>query len=165
MLLLARLEEKPEVDPQPIALSDAVVTVLDSLKSFAAERQIELLLEVRDPVSVRLPLEGAEIITTNLVMNALQHSPPHSQVRVSLRCEGGKALLSVKDEGCGISTEAMPHVFERFYREDRSRSRSTGGTGLGLAICKSIVDSARGSITVESQKGSGTTIGICFSLA
>jgi len=165
MLLLARLEEKPEINPHPIPLSRAVLAVLPSLHSFAAERQVKLLLAVDENVIVRLPTEGAEIITTNLVMNALQHSPPNSQVEVSLRCVEGMALLRVRDEGCGISPEALPHVFERFYREDHSRSRSTGGTGLGLAICKSIVDSAQGSIRIESQQGSGTTIRVSFSLA
>ena len=165
MLLLARLEETSEIALHPIALSNAVLSVLDSLSSFATERQVKLSFALEQEVSVLLPIEGAEIITTNLVMNALQHSPPDSQVEVSLERAEGKAILRIKDEGCGISKEALAHVFDRFYRADRSRSRSTGGTGLGLAICKSIVDSAHGSIAIESQEGSGTIISVSFSLA
>jgi signal transduction histidine kinase len=165
MLLLARLEERPDIDPCPISLSGAILGVLESLQSYAAERKVKLSIDLQENVFVRLPTESAEIITTNLVMNAVQHSLPDSQVEVMLRCADGIAFLRVRDEGCGISAEALPHVFERFYREDRSRSRSTGGTGLGLAICKSIVDSAQGSIAIESQLGLGTRISVSFSLA
>jgi signal transduction histidine kinase len=165
MLLLARLEERPAIAPEPIALSGAILAVLHSLASFAAERHVKLSFALDENVYVRLPIEGAEFITTNLVMNALQHSPPDSQVKVSLTCAENRAILRIQDEGCGISPEALPHVFERFYREDRSRSRSTGGTGLGLAICQSIVGSAGGSIAIESREGLGTTISVSFSLA
>jgi signal transduction histidine kinase len=73
--------------------------------------------------------------------------------------------LEVKDYGSGIAKEALPHIFERFYREDRSRSRNTGGTGLGLAICKSIADGAGATIGVASQTGEGTKVTIVFSAA
>ena len=69
------------------------------------------------------------------------------------------------DQGEGIGPEALPHIFERFYREDTSRSRETGGTGLGLAICKSIVDAAHGAIRVESRQGQGTTVEVTFPTA
>jgi signal transduction histidine kinase len=68
----------------------------------------------------------------------------------------------VTDRGDGIGPEALPHIFERFYREDTSRSRETGGTGLGLAICKSIVDAAGGIIEVESTVGVGTRVMVTF---
>jgi signal transduction histidine kinase len=71
---------------------------------------------------------------------------------------GGFALLTVQDHGYGISPEALPHVFERFYREDASRSRETGGAGLGLSICKAIVEAASGTIEIESTVGLGTTV-------
>ncbi len=68
------------------------------------------------------------------------------------------AVLEIEDHGEGIDPEALPHVFERFYRGDPSRTRSTGGTGLGLAICKAIVERAGGSIAIASQPGQGTTV-------
>ena len=74
-------------------------------------------------------------------------------------------LLEVQDVGSGIAPEALPHIFERFYREDRSRSRETGGTGLGLSICKSIVEAAGGSIAVESSLEQGTRVLVTFSAA
>jgi signal transduction histidine kinase len=77
----------------------------------------------------------------------------------------GVIALEITDSGTGIGKEALPHIFERFYREDRSRSRDTGGAGLGLAICKSIVDGAGGTIHVTSKPGIGTTVTAIFSAA
>ena len=74
------------------------------------------------------------------------------------------AVFEVQDWGIGIASEALPLVFNRFYREDTSRSRDTGGTGLGLAICKSIVDCVNGSISLASTKGEGTTVTVSFNL-
>ena len=75
------------------------------------------------------------------------------------------AQLEVRDSGAGIADENLLHVFERFFREDQSRSRKTGGAGLGLAICKSIVDAADGSIEIRSERGKGTTVTASFRLA
>jgi signal transduction histidine kinase len=74
-------------------------------------------------------------------------------------------MLQVVDQGSGIRAEALPHVFERFYRDDPSRSRASGGTGLGLAICKSIVDAAGGTIAISSTVGEGTKVVASFSIA
>ena len=98
-------------------------------------------------------------------MNAIQHSLVGAEVVVTVRMEEASkrvAVLEVKDFGAGISPESLPHVFERFYREDPSRSRNTGGVGLGLAICKNIVEKAGGSIQIQSAKGQGTTITVSF---
>jgi signal transduction histidine kinase len=73
---------------------------------------------------------------------------------------GEVVTLIVEDHGAGISADALPHIFERFFREDRSRSRETGGVGLGLSICKSIVDAAGGTFTVQSAEGQGTVVSV-----
>ena len=115
---------------------------------------------------VRLAPEAVETLLSNLLLNAIQHSGPDSLVAVGIsRDENKDVCLQVVDHGEGISAEALPHIFERFYREDTSRSRETGGTGLGLAISKSIVDSASGAIRVESRKGRGTTVEVNFPAA
>ena len=105
------------------------------------------------------------LLCSNLVLNALQHSPPHTTVKVRLQVSEGRAEMRVEDEGDGIDPALLPHVFERFSRGDPSRSRNTGGTGLGLAICKAIVDRAGGSIGLESEYGRGTTAIIRLPLA
>jgi signal transduction histidine kinase len=78
--------------------------------------------------------------------------------------EAEAVQLQIEDHGEGIAAEALPHIFDRFYRGDPSRARSTGGTGLGLAICKAIVEKAGGSIILTSQPGRGTIATVCMPL-
>ena len=165
MLLLARLEERNTVHPATEDLAISARKVIDNLQSFAEQRAVVLTVDIADGVRVRLPRDQAEILVSNLVVNAVQHSPARSRVRVSLNQNHSAAVLCVEDEGEGISPGALEHVFERFFREDASRSRDTGGAGLGLAICKSIVDSAGGAIAIESTPGLGTIVLVTFSLA
>jgi len=102
------------------------------------------------------------LVLTNLISNALKYTPEHGRIQVKVDTEGSDAIMSVTDNGLGIPAEALPHIFERFYRVDESRNRATGGQGLGLAICKSLVDAHHGSITCESAKGKGTTFTMRF---
>jgi signal transduction histidine kinase len=92
------------------------------------------------------------LLVENLLTNAVQHSAPGSVVELRMTVEGSEVVLEVEDHGDGIDPEALPHVFDRFYRGDPSRTRNTGGTGLGLAICKAIVDKAGGSIVLTSER-------------
>ena len=97
-----------------------------------------------------MPPEDCTLLLSNLLLNALQHSP--SQSTVELASPASKtAVLLIQDQGDGIPAEALPHVFDRFYRGDPSRTRNTGGTGLGLAIAKAIVSKAGGFIALASQ--------------
>ncbi len=96
-------------------------------------------------------------IVINLVENAIKFTPTGGKVVVDVRGEGDEAVLAVSDTGEGIPLEHLPHVFERFYQADRSMRRQHGGTGLGLAVVKSLVELHGGSVTVESQVGTGTT--------
>jgi two-component system OmpR family sensor kinase len=91
-------------------------------------------------------------------MNALQHSSPNQRVSVLVRALGGVTELRVADQGDGIPASALPHVFERFFRADRSRSRASGGAGLGLSICKAIAERANGTIHIQSAVGTGTEV-------
>jgi signal transduction histidine kinase len=106
-----------------------------------------------DSSGMRVPMapEDCSLLVSNLLLNALQHSPAASTVELRLSTEAQTAVLVVQDQGDGISAEALPHVFDRFYRGDPSRTRNTGGTGLGLAIAKAIVNKAGGSIKIASQ--------------
>ena len=96
-------------------------------------------------------------LITNLLTNAIHYNKPNGEILVSTHSENGGAVLTVTDSGQGIAAEDIRHVFERFYRADKSRSRSEGRSGLGLAICKAIVDSHGGTIDVSSELGAGTT--------
>lgn len=168
MLTLAHLDEKAGPELMHDDLARAVRLTLARVESYAEAHEVHLEPRLEAGLLAPLSPEHAETLVSNLVINAVQHSPKGSVVSVTVH--GGElheaamaVSLEVSDHGIGISAEALPRVFDRFYREDRSRSRDTGGAGLGLAICKSIVDAAGGSIQVQSTAGVGTTVRVTFS--
>ena len=160
MLTLARFEEQSRNSFVAIDFGHCTRTTAESLRHWIEARGVLLSMQIEENVKILLSEEAAEILVSNLLMNAVQHSAQGAEVFVSVFASttGDLAELRVADAGEGIASENLAHVFERFYREDRSRSRETGGAGLGLAICKSIVESAEGVITIESTPGSGTTV-------
>lgn len=158
MLALARLEEEQVSSAEEVDLASVIRSVAERLSPIAEERQVRIRIEANGGTAVRMPEEDARVLSSNLILNAVQHSPVHSEIVVSLHRQGDAAEMRVTDKGSGIDAEALPHVFDRFYRADRSRSRRSGGAGLGLAICKAIVDRSHGSISIASQPGKGTQI-------
>jgi signal transduction histidine kinase len=104
-------------------------------------------------------------VIVNLLDNAIKYTPSGGRVRLSVRREGGFAILDVADDGIGIPAEALPHVFKRFYRVDVSRSREQGGAGLGLAIVKSICAAHGAEVEVLSAPGKGSTFRVRQPLA
>ena len=96
-------------------------------------------------------------VVLNLLQNAVRYNGEGGEIRLSTVSDEANAVLSVADSGMGIARDDIPHLFERFYRADKARSRAQGGVGLGLSICKSIVDTHGGTISVESEPGIGTT--------
>lgn len=168
MLTLARFEEFREAVTDPTDIAEKVDQALRYLSSYAEMRDVRLETSLTRGLMARISAEAAQTLVSNLVVNAVQHSPAGGVVSVVLAPvpqPEGVALLQVKDSGTGIAAESLPHVFERFYREDSSRSRETGGAGLGLSICKSIVESAGGTIEVDSVQGHGTRVTASFRLA
>jgi signal transduction histidine kinase len=121
-----------------------------------AEQKGAVLRSTVEPIRVKA--DGAKLgqVMVNLLQNALQHNARGVEVCLSLQPREGCTLLRVSDNGAGIPAEALPHLFDRFYRVDKSRAGATGGSGLGLAICKAIVEAHGGTIRVESQPGRGT---------
>ncbi len=107
-----------------------------------------------DPVFMDTQAIGR--VLNNLVGNALRHTSAGGAIEVRARRTGGAVEVSVRDTGEGIRSEDLPHIFERFYRGEKSRNRGTGGAGLGLAIAQGIVRAHGGDIRVESQTGKGT---------
>jgi signal transduction histidine kinase len=167
MLSLAYFEDDAKAVLAAIDLGDQVGTVLEGFSSFAESRGVSIQPRLESGIAVRLTPGAIHVLVSNLIMNAIQYSSPGSEVIVAVRSTGQRenvVLLEVKDHGAGISPESLPHVFERFFREDPSRSRNTGGVGLGLAICKSIVDKAGGTIEIQSAKGEGTLVIVSFPL-
>ena len=116
-----------------------------------------LLLQHTTPVQVYGDADQLKQIVVALLDNALKYTPYEGTVSLALLSEGGEAIVVVADTGIGIAAEDLPHIFERFYRADRARSRNRGGSGLGLAIVQSIIQQHHGSIEVESTPGKGST--------
>ena len=156
---LSKLEAR-QVAPhmEPFALSELVQDVLLKFQPMALERHVRLSGELPAGLPlVRGDIGMIERVLSNLIDNALRYTPRDGQVRVGLAAEGKWVRVSVSDSGTGIAAEELPHVFERFYRVDKSRSRFSGGSGLGLAIAKSIVKSHGGELRVQSALGHGST--------
>lgn len=160
MLTLARLENNTPVQPKAVSsdLNRCIANTVAELETFAAIRQVGVTVQSIEaaPRLVPLSTEDCSLVVTNLLMNAIQHSPPNSQVDVLVTSKNRLIELTVQDHGEGIDPAVLPHVFERFYRGDPSRARATGGSGLGLAIVKAAVERAHGAVSLTSEPGKGT---------
>jgi signal transduction histidine kinase len=160
MLTLARVESgAASAEPSACDLSQCVCKSVAELESFAALRRVEVAVCDLPSGACTVPLTGEDcaLVITNLLMNAIQHSPPQSQIDLCVGPRDHSVELTIQDHGEGIDPADLPHVFDRFYRADPSRTRATGGSGLGLAIAKAAVEKAGGAITLASVPNHGTT--------
>jgi signal transduction histidine kinase len=158
LLLLARLPNNEETCVrEPIDLDQLVVGVTNSFATLAEDQDARVVLAEILPTRVHGSRDLLEQLVGNLVDNALRHGPEKGTVTVSLtHTAGGRAVLTVHDEGGLIPPEAIPRLMDRFFRLDASRSRATGGAGLGLAIAREIAHNHGGDIQVSSDPASGT---------
>ena len=139
------------------SLGDLVSDTLESFTELAKQQDIMLEGNVDPDVDpVMMDTQSIGRVLNNLIGNALRHTPAQGQVRVRVRRSSQGVEVTVSDTGEGIHAEDIPHIFERFYRGEKSRNRSTGGAGLGLAIARSIIHAHGGDIRVESEPGKGT---------
>lgn len=160
MLTLAHIEEGDGSKPSAVItdIFRCLHEVAQALETMAGTRSAPILIHGDPPLMAKIEPEQFKLLCTNLLMNALQHGPADSAIRVDVRQTENVAVISIRDDGEGIAPEYLPYLFERFCRSDPSRSRKTGGTGLGLAICKAIADKFGGTITIESELNVGTTV-------
>ncbi|MNB99477.1 Signal transduction histidine-protein kinase ArlS [compost metagenome] len=114
------------------------------------------------PLMVRMPAGACYQVLRNIVENALKYTPEGGSVHIAHQADADQVIVSVTDTGIGISAEQLPHIFDRFYRAEGSRSRAKGGSGLGLAIAKAIMERYGGSITIESIEEAGTKVVLSF---
>jgi signal transduction histidine kinase len=164
MLILARVESgasatEPESPPPISDLAECTRKTIASLETVAKLREVDVNASAlpAGPCTVPLSGEDCDLLLSNLLLNALQHSPQRSAVELRISNSAAVFELRVADHGDGIDPAALPHVFDRFFRGDPSRARTTGGAGLGLAICKAVVEKVDGTIELKSEQGKGTT--------
>ncbi|HEX3244662.1 MAG TPA: HAMP domain-containing sensor histidine kinase [Chloroflexota bacterium] len=155
LLLLAEVEGQERQILEPVRLDLLVRSAVESIPDRGPDQHVEVIAE--DPLVVQGNAEQLRRMVVNLVENAIQYGGDEASVRVALTRSDRRGILEVTDSGPGIAPEHIPHLFDRFYRVDSSRRRSTGGTGLGLAIVQEIVLAHGGSVQVASSPGKGST--------
>jgi signal transduction histidine kinase len=170
MMRLARAEQWAHgalrLDLQIIDVATTCEEAVERIRSLAEDGNKKIQFTRNGEVPFRADPEDLQLVWTNLLENAVRYSPHGGSVEVAiLRENGGPAQISFQDHGVGIAPEDLPHVFERFYRGDASRTRSTGGYGLGLAIAKALVEAYGGTIRAESSPGQGTRMTVELEIA
>lgn len=161
LALLAHLDAVRPLNRGPVDVVALAGEVVDDARVISADRAITL----RGVAEAVVDGDGPRIqqVLRNLVGNAAQHTRPGTPVTVTVSSQDGQVVVAVRDEGEGIAPEHLPHVFERFYRADPSRSRDGGGSsGLGLAIVEAIVTAHGGTVGVTSAPAQGTTVRVTF---
>lgn len=154
-----------KLELQPADMVKLVQSKLTQFEVSAHQKNIQLNLESPSNLpEIKIDSRRMEQIISNLLSNAIRHTPAGGKITVSLMMQNVRShdqdnhlIISVADTGEGIPSEHLPHLFERFYRVENSRSRSEGGAGLGLAIVKQMVEAHGGQVWVESQSGKGST--------
>ena len=145
---------------QKLSMTELLEDVITSFSGRAEEAGIQLLIKASEQ-GEELTVEGdwhrLDQVIGNLVANATRYTPEGGQITLGAIREGDSILVAIQDSGEGIPEEDLPFVFDRFWKGDKSRSRSSGGSGLGLAIARQLVTAHGGAISVESQEGEGTT--------
>jgi signal transduction histidine kinase len=155
LLALARADAGMPARRRPVELDRVLLDAFGQVRHLAAGKAVAL--DTLEPAIVDGDPDQLKQLLLALIDNAIKYTPPDGRVTLRLRRVAGTAEVSVRDTGIGISPEALPHVFERFYRADPARQRDPGGTGLGLAIARWIVEQHGGTVALASQPGKGTT--------
>jgi heavy metal sensor kinase len=161
LLTISRLDAgELKMDKAQLDLGQLASSTTEQMRLLAEEKSIRLQCHTADEVYIEGDRSRLQQVIVNLVDNAIKYTSEGGEVEVRVRLEANTAILEVSDNGAGISAYALPHVFERFFRADKARSRDLGGAGLGLAIVKSICIAHGAEIRVSSEEGRGS----CFTV-
>ncbi len=158
LLALVKMDKKATpMNISSVSINDLTELICKRLRPIARKKDIEVVFESLRPVTAEVDEVKMTLIINNLVENAIKYNVEHGSVKIVLDADHQMFSLEVSDTGIGIPQDSLEHIYERFYRVDKSHSREIGGTGLGLAITKNAILLHRGSITVSSVEGEGTT--------
>lgn len=158
LLTISRLDAgEVKMDKSQLDVGELAASTADEMKLLAEEKSIGLRIHAGPGVEVAGDRVRLQQVVVNLIDNSIKYTPTGGTIEVRVGREGNNAVLEVSDNGLGIPAHDLPHVFERFYRADKARSRASGGAGLGLSIVKAICAAHNGEIKVSSQEGKGST--------
>src|SRR5437867_6249212 len=157
LLTISRLEAgEARVQPVRLDFAELTRTTADQMKLLAEEKHIAMTCDGTNPVEVDADPSRLKQVIVNLLDNAIKYTPQGGNIGISITRRDDHADLEIADSGLGISSVDLPHIFDRFYRADKARSRQQGGTGLGLSIVRSICQAHGGRVTVNSAEGRGS---------
>lgn len=161
LLSLVKMDKKAaDLNITTMNINDLLEMILKRLRPIAAAKKVELILDSFRPVNAEVDETKLTLAISNLVENGIKYNVEGGWVKVSLNADHKYFYVTVADSGIGIPKESLDHIFERFYRVDKSHSREIGGTGLGLAIARSAIVMHRGAIKVYSKENEGTTFSV-----
>lgn len=158
LLALSRGEESATGTFQNVNLCELVKAIADKFEPLAFEKQIRLSKGKFEPVKIYGDAASLERMLKNILSNAVAYTPQRGSITVSLASDGKTATITVADTGFGIAEKDLPHLFDRFYKADNSRTGGESGSGLGLSIVKQIVENHNGTIEIKSTLGKGTAV-------
>ena len=162
LLSLTKIEAQVDDETEIVNMGPTVERVVRMLSTIAGENHITIIRDFRQDCPILILEDDLYQIAFNLVENGIKYNRPGGSLTVTLDRQDDMAVLEVADTGVGIPTDAISHLFERFYRVDKARSRKSGGSGLGLAIVRNMVERNGGAIDVRSEVGSGSAFTVRF---
>ncbi|EHJ08675.1 two-component system histidine kinase PnpS [Staphylococcus simiae] len=162
LLDLSHIEQQDKLEMDYMNLSELTFRIIDNLQTQAMNKHIEIITTITEDVIIQAQESKMAQVITNLLNNAINYSYENGIVNVNVYRNQATTVLEIQDFGIGINEEDIQHIFERFYRVDKARSRDSGGTGLGLSITKHIVESHNASIEVHSEIGKGSIFKVIF---
>ncbi|MBN6093024.1 ATP-binding protein [Staphylococcus saprophyticus] len=162
LLDLSHVEQQTEIVTEYVSLSEIAESTIKNMQNIAEEKQITIVNEIKPDIVIDANKDKVSQVALNLLSNAVSYSKASSEVIVRVYKDANKRIMEVQDFGIGISAEDQQHIFERFYRVDKARSRDSGGTGLGLSITKHIMEAHNGRINVFSRLNEGSTFRVTF---
>ena len=162
LLTLSRADMQTESDFEIIHVAPTVERVIRMLHAQAEENDIYVHSNLTQNCPVMISDDDLYQVIFNLMENGIKYNKSNGILSITLKRQDDNAILQISDSGVGIPEDSLPHIFERFYRVDKARSRSTGGSGLGLSIVRRIVERNNGQISVSSKVGIGTTFTLTF---
>ena len=162
LLNLAKTEDQSDIDFEITYIQPTVEKVCRMLKTLAEKQEVSIAVINKTDSTILILEDDLYQILFNLVENGIKYNKIGGSLTITLDRESDFAVVTIKDTGMGIPVESLEHIFERFYRVDKARSRSSGGSGLGLSIVRNMVERNKGEIRVESTVGAGTSFYLRF---